>query len=147
MSANKLQKNDSEISSEFDSLFSEIPEPTSDEDISNYLLEAGYDIVKLKTEGLSFVKGLIADNWRFIDMENVNVPKTKLNEIPLHNNWDRTQLFAAIGKISNLLGSGEVGISLSFRNLEELSNADLAIILQELEYKALANGFSLNGEK
>jgi hypothetical protein len=133
-----------DIANEFDGLFNEIPEPDSQEDVKAYVSDAGYDVEKLKAEGVAFVNDLIASNWRFADLRDIHEAAAKINEVPVRKGWNRRQLTAAIEKVSAVLGSGESQPALSFRNLDELTNTDLATILQELEYKARSNGIVLD---
>lgn len=144
MDKNRSKRTDLDVASEFDLLFDEIPTPDSDEDVRAYLLESGYDVEKLKADGMAFVSDLIASNWRFSDIRNIHEAAAKIDEIPLRKGWDRRQLTAAIEKISAVLGSGGAQPSLAFRSLHELTDTDLATILQELEYKARSNGISVN---
>lgn len=144
MDENRSKRTDLEIASEFDCLFDEIPEPNSLEDVRAYLSEAGYDIEKLKADGVAFVSDLIANNWRFADLRDIHEAAVKINEVSVRNGWDRRQLTAAIEKLSAILGSSGTQLSLAFRNLDELTDTDLATILQELEYKARNNGIKLD---
>ena len=144
MEKNKSYRTDSDIAFEFDHLFAEIPEPSSQEDVRAYLLEADYDVEKLKAEGEAFARELIASNWRFVNPQDIRAAASKINEVPIRMGWDRHQLDAAIKKVSVALGSGGTQLSLAFRNLDELTDTDLKIILQELEYKARDNGISLD---
>lgn len=145
MDEDKSKKTDLEIASEFDRLFDEIPEPDSDEDVRIFLEEAGYNVEKLKTEGVAFVNDLIAKNWRFANLSDIHDAAAAINKVPVRRGWARRKLTAAIDKISVALSSsGGAQPSLAFRNLDELTDADLATILQELEYKALDNGITLD---
>lgn len=145
MDEDKSKKTDLEIASEFDHLFDEIPEPDSDEDVRIFLEEAGYDMEKLKTEGTAFVNDLIAKNWRFANLSDIHDAAAAINKVPIRKGWTRHKLAAAIEKISFALSSSSgAEPSLAFRNLDELTDADLATILQELEYKALNNGITLD---
>lgn len=140
MDKNKSNRTDLDIASDFDRLFNEIPEPSSQEDVRAYLEEAGYDVEKLKVEGAAFVSDLIASNWRFAELQDIHATAAKINEVPMRKGWNRNQLTEAIEKLSTSLGSGGAQLSLAFRNLDELTDIDLATILQELEYKARNNG-------
>ncbi|MCZ7547623.1 MAG: hypothetical protein M5U11_00495 [Anaerolineales bacterium] len=142
MNENKSKRTDLEIANEFDRLFSEIPEPETDEEIRAFLVEAGYDFEILKSQGSEFVNNLIASNWRFVSPEEIDDVAAKIDEVPIRKEWNRNQLTAAIQKISTALALGGRQPSLAFRNLEELTDSDLATILQELEYKARANGIN-----
>ena len=144
MKENKPKRSDIEIAEEFDRLFDEIPEPKTDEEVLDYLIEAGYDPETLKTQGAEFVKYIMASNWRFVPLEDINETVTKIDEIPFRKEWNRLQLTTAIQKLSDALASKGRQPSLAFRNLQELTEADLAIILQELEYKARTNGIDLD---
>lgn len=144
MDEDRSKRTDLDIASEFDRLFDEIPEPYSQEDIWAYLLEAGYDLEKLKAEGVAFVNYLIASNWRFADLRDIHEAAAKINEVPVRIGWDRRRLTAAIERLSAALGSGGTQPSLAFRKLDELTNTDLVTILQELEYKARINGITLD---
>lgn len=144
MDEGKSKRTDLDIASEFDRLFNEIPEPVSDEEVRAYLEEAGYSVEKLKAEGAAFVKDLIANNWRFADLRDIHDAAAEINEVPLRKGWNRDRLTSAIERISAALSSGEAQLSLGFRNLDELTNTDLATILQELEYKARQNGITLD---
>jgi hypothetical protein len=144
MDEDKSKRTDLDIASEFDRLFDEIPEPGSDEEVRAYLEEVGYDVEKLKAEGVAFVNDLIAGNWRFANLRDIHDTAAKINEIPLRKGWDRRQLTAAIEKASAALSSAGEQPSLAFRNLDLLTDADLAVILQELEYKARNNGITLD---
>ena len=143
MDENKSKRTDTDIAKDFDRLFDEISEPEADEDIAAYLIEAGYDLEILKVQGAEFVANLIANNWRLISPEEIDEATTRIDEIPLRKDWDRNRLTSAIQKLSNALASSGRQPSMAFRNLEELTDADLTIILQELEYKAGTNGIDL----
>lgn len=136
MDEDKSKRTDLDIASEFDRLFDEIPGPDSDEEVRTYLEEAGYDIEKLKAEGVAFVNDLIASNWRFANLRDIHDVAAEINEVPVRKGWDRRRLTAAIEKLSAVLSSNGAQPSLAFRNLDELTDTDLATILQELEYKA-----------
>ncbi len=144
MDENKSKRTDLDIAHEFDRLFDEIPEPDSQEDIRAYLAEAGYDFEKLKAEGLAFVDELIASNWRFTDAREINEAVAKIDEVPIRTGWNRRQLTTAIEKLSAALSLGGANLTLEFRNLDELTDADLTTILQELEYKARIRGIALD---
>ncbi|NMC61630.1 MAG: hypothetical protein GYA55_00530 [SAR324 cluster bacterium] len=136
MDENKSKKTDLDIASDFDRLFDQIPEPDSQEDVKAFLEENGYDIAKLKVDGLAFIDNLISSNWRFADIKEIHKIARKIDEFPIHIGWDREKLTKAIQKLSATLNSNEVQTSLAFRNLENLTDTDLATILQELEFKA-----------
>jgi hypothetical protein len=140
MEENKAKRSDVEIAKDFEQLFDEIPEPETDEEVTAYLIEAGYDPEVLKVQGSEFVANLIANNWRFISSEETDEATAGINEIPLRKDWNRSQLINAIEKISGALALHGRQPAMAFRNLEELTDADLAIILQELEYKANISG-------
>lgn len=141
MKENKAKRTDLDIASGFDSLFSEIQEPTSQEEINAYLLEAGYDLEKLKAEGKSFINNLFANNWRFRNSQVIQEAARKINDIPLRKEFGHKQLIAAIKQLKNAL---DPQLSMAFRNLDELTDQDLQTILQELEYKANENGITLD---
>ena len=143
MEENKAKRTDVEIAKDFEQLFDEIPEPETNEEVSAYLIEAGFDPEVLKAQGTEFVANLIANNWRFISAEETDEATTRINEIPLRNDWNRSQLTNAIEKVSRALALRGGQPAMAFRNLEELTDADLAIILQELEYKAHISGIDL----
>lgn len=144
MEENKPKRSDIDIAEEFDRIFDEIPEPESDEEIEDYLIEAGYDPETLKNQGAEFVKNLMTNNWRFVPSEEIDEAITKIDEIPFRKDWNRSQLTAAIQKVSDALASIGQQPSMAFRNLQELTEADLATILQELEYKARIKGIDLD---
>lgn len=141
MKENNAKRTDLDIASDFDALFNQIPEPTSEQEISDYLVEAGYDVDKLKANGKSFVDNLIANNWRFRRPQVIQEEAKIINAIPLRENLGHEQLVAAIKRIKNAL---DPQLSLAFRNLDELTDQDLRSILQELEYKANENGVSID---
>ena len=99
MDEDKSKRTDLDIASEFDRLFDEIPEPDSDEEVRVYLEEAGYDVEKLKAEGVAFVNDLISNNWRFVNLQDIHDAAVKINELPVRKGWDRHQLTTAIEKI------------------------------------------------
>ncbi|WKZ45872.1 MAG: hypothetical protein QY302_08765 [Anaerolineales bacterium] len=140
MDENKSKRTDLEIANEFDRLFDEIPEPETDEEIWEFLVESGYDPESLKNQGREFVNNLIATNWRFVSSNEIDEAVTKIDEVPTRKEWSRGQLTNAIQKLSAALAIGGKQPSLAFRNLEELTDSDLTVILQELEYKARASG-------
>jgi len=140
MDENKSKRSDLDIANEFDRLFNEIPEPETDEEIREFLVESGYDPEALKAQGREFVYNLIATNWRFVSSNEIDEAVTKIDEVPTRKEWSRSQLTKAIQKLSAALTIGGKQPSLAFRNLEELTDSDLAVILQELEYKARASG-------
>ncbi|MBI4762930.1 MAG: hypothetical protein HRF47_09090 [Chloroflexota bacterium] len=140
MDENKSKRSDLDIANEFDRLFNEIPEPETDEEIREFLVESGYDPEALKAQGREFVHNLIATNWRFVSSNEIDEAVTKIDEVPTRKEWSRSQLTKAIQKLSAALTIGGKQPSLAFRNLEELTDSDLAVILQELEYKARASG-------
>ncbi|MDL1944586.1 hypothetical protein FBQ99_19835 [Chloroflexi bacterium CFX2] len=140
MDENKSKRSDLDIANEFDRLFNEIPEPETDEEIREFLVESGYDPEALKAQGREFVHNLIATNWRFVSSNEIDEAVTKIDEVPTRKEWSRSQLTKAIQKLSAALTIGGKQPSLAFRNLEELTDSDLVVILQELEYKARASG-------
>ncbi len=140
MEENKSKKTDVEIAKDFDQLFDEIPEPETNEEITAYLIEAGYDPEVLKAQGAEFVANLIAGNWRFTSSEETEKATASINEIPLRKGWNRSRLTDAIERVSRALALHGRQPTMAFRNLEELTDADLATILQELEYKAHISG-------
>lgn len=141
MKENNAKRTDLDIASDFDALFNQIPEPTSEQEISDYLVEAGYDVDKLKANGKSFVDNLMANNWRFRDPQVIQEAAKKINAIPLRENLGHEQLVATIKRLKNAL---DPQLSLAFRNLDELTDQDLRSILQELEYRANENGVSID---
>jgi hypothetical protein len=144
MDENKAKRTDWEIANEFDRLFDEIPEPETDEEIRTFLVEAGYDLEILKAQGVEFVNNLLASNWRFVSSDEIDNGAIKIDEAPIRKEWNRGQLTTAIQKISAALALGGKQPSLAFRNLEELTDSDLATILQELEYKARTSGIDFD---
>ena len=140
MEPNKSKKTDLEIASDFDSLFNEIPEPQTDEEIQAFLADAGYDIQVLKVRGRDFANDLMASNWRFVSPEELNQVSAQINEVPLRLDWSRERLMVAFQKIMSQLASAGMKPRLGFRNQEQLTELDLATILQELEYQARQNG-------
>jgi hypothetical protein len=140
MNDNKSKRTDIDIASEFDRLFEEVPEPSTDEEVRTFLEEAGYDVEKLKNAGTRFVKDLIASNWRFANLQDMHDASKEINAIPLRKEWNHNQITTAIKKISAALGTTGTQPALAFRNLDELSDSDLITILQELEYTARQNG-------
>jgi hypothetical protein len=146
MEPNKSKKTDLEVASDFDSLFNEIPEPQTDEEIQAFLADAGYDIQTLRAKGRDFVNELMASNWRFVSPEELNQVSAQIDEIPLRLHWSRERLVAAFQKVTSQLTSAGMQPSLGFRNQEKLTELDLATILQELEYQARKNGIELDLE-
>ena len=144
MDKNKSYKTDEEIVREFNQLFEKIPEPSSDEEIKNYLNNAGYNLDDLKTKGLEFANNLMANNWRFITPEELDNVSAKINKIPIREGWDRTQLLRAIQKALETLSQGGKEPVLAFRKLEKLTDTDLTSVLQELEYKVNEKGLKLD---
>lgn len=144
MDENKSKRTDLEIANDFDRLFDEIPEPETDEEIRALLIEAGYNLETLRTQGIEFVNDLMANNWRFASSNEIEDTITKIDEMPIRNGWNRGQLTTAIQKLSEALAHVGRQPSLAFRNLEELTESDLATILQELEYKARTNGIDFD---
>lgn len=144
MDENKSKRTDLEIANEFDRLFDEIPEPETDEEIWEIVVDAGYDFETLRTQGKEFVNKLIATNWRFISSDEIDEAVMKIDEVPIRKEWNRGQLTDAIQKLSAVLALGGTEPALAFRNLEELTDSDLAVILQELEYKARTNGIGFD---
>lgn len=143
MKQNKAKRTDIEIVKNFDQLFDEIPEPETNEEITTYLIEAGYDLKMLRAQGTEFVANLIANNWRFASSEESDEIAAQINKIPLRKDWHRIQLKNAIEKVSKALTMHGRQPAMAYRNLEELTDADLAVILQELEYKARISGVDL----
>lgn len=144
MDEDKSKKTDLDIASEFDHLFDEVPEPVTNEEIKIFLEEAGYDVEKLKADGEAFVNDLIASNWRFANLRDMHDAAAEINEVPMRKGWDRHRLTDAIEKVSTALRSVGTQPNLAFRNLDELTDTDLATILQELEYTARSSGISLD---
>lgn len=144
MDENRSKRTDLEITNEFDHLFDEIPEPETNEEVQAFLIESGYDPETLRTQGVEFVSNLMANDWRFVSTEEIDDAAAKIDEVPLRKEWNRDQLTTMIQKLSAALAFGGKQPSLAFRNLEELTDSDLATILQELEYKARTNGINLN---
>ena len=144
MDKNRPHKTDEDIVREFDHLFEEIPEPNTDEEIENYLIDAGYDIEDLKVKGSEFTRNLMANNWRFVTFEEIDEEAAEINKIPLREDWERNRLLQAIRKASEILTQRGREPVLAFRNLENLTDRDLASVLQELEYKAISKGVKLD---
>jgi hypothetical protein len=144
MDEDKSKRTDLDIASEFDRLFDEIPEPDTDEEVRTFLEAAGYDVEKLKADGMAFVNNLFASNWRFANLRDDHQAAAEINKVRVRKEWNRSQLTAAIEKLSAALGTRKSQPSLAFRNLDELTDVDLAMILQELEYTARSNGIALD---
>lgn len=146
MDEDKSKRTDLDIASEFDRLFDEIPEPDTDEEVKAFLEGAGYDVDKLKADGVAFVNDLIASNWRFANIRDMHDAAAAINKVPVRKGWDRRQLTAAIDKVSAALRLVGAQSDFAFRNLDELTDTDLATILQELEYTARGNGIEVDLE-
>jgi hypothetical protein len=144
MDKNKSLKTDEEIVGEFDRLFDEIPEPDTNEEIEEVLVDASYDLMTLRAKGLEFVNNLIANNWRFVTSEEIDEEAKRVNETPFRDSWGRNRLLEAIQKVLEALAPIGVEPVLAFRNREKLTDTDLASILQELEYKANTKGIKLD---
>jgi hypothetical protein len=141
MKENNTKRTDLDIASDFDALFTDISEPASDQEISDYLMEAGYDMDKLKANGKILIDNLLTNNWRFRNPQVIHEAVKKINAIPLRENLGHEQLIAAIKQLKNAI---DPQLSMVFRNLDELTDQDLRSILQELEYKANENGKTLD---
>ena len=144
MDKHKSPKTDVDIVREFESLFNSAPEPNTNEEVAEILHDAGYDLETLQAKGLEFANSLIANNWRFVTSDEIDKAATKINKMPIRDGWDRNRLLEAIRKISKALASGGGEPALAFRNLEKLTNGDLASVLQELEYEASAKGIEMD---
>lgn len=144
MDKNKTPKTDKDIEREFESLFNLIHEPNTDEEIIKELEDTGYKLEELKTTGRKFVNNLIANNWRFVTSEEIDNKARKISEIPFRTNLTKDKLLIAIRKISEVLATKGSQPSLAFRNLENLTEEDLASILQELEFEASEKNIKLD---
>jgi arsenate reductase-like glutaredoxin family protein len=146
MNPNRSKRTDPEITTDFDNLFDLTPEPETDEEIREFLQESGYDVEALKVRGREFVNELIANNWRFASAEKVDEVVARIDQVPLRKNWSREQLTAAIQKVMAAFVVGGTPPAWAYRNQEQLTNSDLATLLQELEFTARENGieFDLN---
>jgi hypothetical protein len=144
MDENKSKRTDLDIASEFDRLFNQVPEPVTDAEIKTFLEETGYDVEKLKADGAAFINDLIASNWRFANLRDMRDAAAKINEVPVRKGWNHHRLTEAIEKVSAALRTVGTQPNLAFRNLDELTDTDLAIILQELEYTARSSGISVD---
>jgi len=144
MDKNKPQRGDEDIAREFDSLFDNIPEPDTTEEIEAYLLDAAYDYEALQANGLHFVNNLLEDNWRFVSSAEIDEAAAQINRTPLRKQWDRYRLVDTIRKVSEALSAAGETPVLAFRNQAELTDADLASVLQELEYKANLKGIQID---
>lgn len=136
MDKNKSPKNDKDIAREFERLFNTIPEPTTDDEIFETLQDYGYDPKELRIKGEKFATDLISKNWRFVTSEEIEGKARKISEIPLRVELSKEKLLGAIQKISEALSTKFSQPSLAFRNLDNLTEQDLASILQELEFEA-----------
>jgi hypothetical protein len=141
---NRAKRTDLEIANAFDVLFDETPAPESNEEIQAFLAEAVYDLEILRAQGVELVNNLIASNWRFVSSDEINGAESGIDEVPVRKEWNRDQLTTAIQELSAVLALGGTQPSLAFRNLRELTDSDLATILQELEYKARSSGINLD---
>jgi hypothetical protein len=64
--------------------------------------------------------------------------------IPLRESWGRDRLLQAIRQASTALAYGGKKPELAFRNLDSLTDKDLASMLQELEHEANEKGIKLD---
>ncbi len=137
-------RTDSDILKDFESLFGDIPEPETPEEIETYLVDAGYDIDALKAEGLRLANELIEGNWRFVLPDEIEAATLSINNTPIRTGWKRDRLISAIQHIIDVLHQQRRQTGFAFRNLEELTDSDLASMLQELEYQADNMGIEID---
>lgn len=138
---NKNKKNsitDWNIAEAFESLFDEILIPETKKEADEIMSEAGIDANKWNDEMYTMIQKLLREsplNWRNVTNVDISNIVKELESIPKHINKTRKELWDLIEKILDELYSSMHKVPVAYRNLEEVTEEDLASLLQELEYQ------------
>lgn len=147
----KLDVNsDREIIKRFDTLFEDIPELQTEEEINEFLQTIGYSAEELKRKGQEFAEKLLESNWRFVSEEIIENQREKLLTIDLQINNSRESIIKKIKETTQALSARGITAPLlpgvAHRNLEKETKQDLASLLRQIEHIAKEAGIDL-GEK
>ncbi|KAA3642042.1 MAG: hypothetical protein DWQ07_25955 [Chloroflexi bacterium] len=149
MTERKPIRSEEELAEAFDQLFSEIPSPQSQEEINDFIREAGInpDEFGVQIKELA-VKALQTSpyNWRNkqaqAEIEEAGVQIDKIEKI---GNADRLKLLDMIDNIVNKIkDSNPQFVPVHYRNKLELPEEDLASLLQELVFIAKQENIEIN---
>ena len=133
MSKRKPPETDAELLAAFADLFDEI-EIESDEEASQVLRAAGYDLDELDKEIRAIVKEAAASsplNWRN-KQSQISISKERFNSIR-RRLLSRSEMVATAGALIEQISQSQVPATY-YRNFEEMTDEDLATWLIELTF-------------
>jgi hypothetical protein len=138
MSEKRPIESEEDLVAAFDQLFDEVPAPESLEEAEKYIRGAGLNPDEFGAEISSFVASALANsplNWRNRNQEPIHRALAALETREKETSADRASLLAQIpALLETLVGRFPDRQPLHYRNLTELATADLASLVQELEF-------------
>ena len=120
----------------FASLFDEV-EPETPEEIDAVLREAGHDPREVATRMKAIAEKAIADsplNWRERAKKDLPVALARLRQLSSTVTRERSEIVKAIQELIAQLGAEGQPAYAHFRNLDTVSDEDLASLLADIEY-------------
>jgi hypothetical protein len=133
----------------FASLFNEV-EPETPEEIDAVLRDAGHDLHEVAARMKAIAEKAIADsplNWRERAKKDLPVALVRLKQFSLTATHDRTTIAGAIHELIAQLGAEVQPAFAHFRNLDSVSDEDLASLLADLEYLSSQQSSPEEGRK
>jgi len=130
-----------ELTEAFDKLFFEIPSPQTQEEIDEYIREAGIDLDGFGVNIREIASKALSEsllNWRAqATKTEIGMARKKLDDIRRIGNVDRNNLLSIIEKaITNIQAANPQFAPVHYRNHAESPDADLISLLQELIFIA-----------
>ena len=141
MTERKPIRSEEELAEAFDQLFSEIPPPQTEEEINEYIIEAGYDPDEFGEQIKNIASEALKNsplNWRNqIAQSEIEEARSQLEKINELANKDRKDIFSIIEKVMAQIKEANPQLApVHYRNRSELSEEDLVSLLQELLFIA-----------
>lgn len=148
MTERKPIRSEEELAEAFDQLFDEIPSPQTQEEIDEYIREAGIDPDEFGARIKKLTIKALAEspiNWRIRSKAEIEEARAQLDSIGAIANKERNNLLSIIDKaLEQILVTNPQLISLHHRNRTELSDEDLLSLLQELMFIAERSNIHLD---
>jgi hypothetical protein len=142
-------RSEAELAEAFDQLFNDIPSPQTQEEIEEYIRDAGFDpnyfskkIKELVTEAIQ--KSPL--NWRNdTNSEKLVKARTHLESIRNFSELDHSKLISIVEDVFTQIRNANPKFApVHYRNHSELSDIDLQSLLQELIFIAENEDIHLN---
>lgn len=140
MNKKKPIQTEEELVEAFDQLFDETPPPQTPEEVNDYIREAGIDPDEFGAKTRMFSEKALHEsplNWRNRGQEEIEQARTALERIEWFAGKSRSELQSIIDTVMGHIAAINPSLNpVHYRNRHELTDEDLASLLQELMFIA-----------